>query len=195
MIASIKRIADSGTVLERITGGRQKRDRNHQQGGIMKKLWILVLVLVGLPLSAGAVDRPTPQQALAVVDYYFNGQGQGALLMAYALCSEVAPEGEDKNECRKPADAAALPLGSEVFIWMNFLVPADEEASLLISFTRKDRVRKTTDLTLKGAIRYRTWKPVPTDKPGQWTVTIVQEMPDRDVELGSFAYTVTPNSP
>ena len=158
----------------------------------MKKLLILALVLLGLPLTVGAADRPTPQQAFAVIDYYFHGQGQGALLMEYALCAEVAPEGEDKNECRKPADAAAVPLGGEILLWMNFMVPADDQAAILISFSRNDRVRKTADLTLKGAVRYRTWKPIPTDKPGQWTVTIVQEMPDRDMELGSFDYTVSP---
>ncbi len=161
----------------------------------MKKLCIIVMAVMGLPLIAWAADRPAPQQALDVVDYYFNGKGQGAVLMEYSICSEVAPEGEDKNECRKPSDAMAIPLGEETFLWMNFLVPADDQASILVSFSRNERVRKTADVRLKGAIRYRTWKNIPTDKPGKWTVTIVQEMPDRDMALGTLEYTVTESKP
>ena len=162
----------------------------------MKKLWLIIVVaLIGLPVAAGAADRPTSQQALAVVDYYFNGKGQGALLMEYTLCSEVAPEGDDKNECRRPSDPAVIPLGEEVLLWMNFLVPADDQASVLLSFARNGRVRKTADLNLKGAVRYRTWKSIPTDKPGRWTVTIIQELPDQDMELVSFDYTVTESNP
>lgn len=161
----------------------------------MKKLGIIVMAVIGLPLIAWAADRPAPQQALDVVDYYFNGKGQGAVLMDYRVCSEVAPEGEDKNECRRSVDAMAIPLGEEVLLWMSFLVPADDQASILVSFSRNKRVRKTADVRLKGAIRFRTWKKIPTDKPGKWTVSIVQEMPDRDMELGTLEYTVTESTP
>ena len=78
---------------------------------------------------------------------------------------------------------------------MNFLVPTDAQASILVSFSWNDRVRKTAEVDLKGAIRYRTWKKIPTDKPGRWTVTILQEMPDRDMELGLLEYTVTESTP
>jgi len=161
----------------------------------MKKLCIIVIFVIGLPLIAWAADRPAPQQARDVVDYYFNGKGQGAVLMDYRICAEVAPEGEDKNECRRSSDAMAIPLGEEVSLWMSFLVPADDQASILVSFSRNERVRKTADVSLKGAIRYRTWKTIPTDKPGKWTVTIVQEMPDQDMVLGTLEYTVTESNP
>lgn len=161
----------------------------------MKKFGIIVMVIIGLPMMAWAADRPAPQQALDVVDYYFNGKGQGAVLMDYSICSEIVPEGEDKNECRRQANAMAIPVGEEAFLWMNFLVPNDDQASILLSFFRNERVRKTADVRLKGAIRYRTWKNIPTDRPGKWTVTIVQEMADRDMELGTLEYTVTESSP
>lgn len=161
----------------------------------MKKLGIIVMVVIGLPLIAWAADRPAPQQALDVVDYYFNGKGQGAVLMDSRICSEIAPEGEDKNECRRSSDAMAIPLGEEVLLWMSFLVPADDQASILVSFSRNERVRKTADVRLKGAIRFRTWKNIPTDKPGKWTVSIVQEMPDRDMVLGTLEYTVNESKP
>ena len=146
----------------------------------MKKRWNIVLAILVLPIAAWAADRPGAQDTRTVVHYYFNGQGQGAVLMDYRVCSEVAPEGEDKHECRRQLDAAAIPLGEEAFLWMNFLVPAEDQADILISYARNERVRKTADVTLKGAIRFRTWKRIPTDKPGKWAVTIVQEMPDQD---------------
>jgi hypothetical protein len=161
----------------------------------MKRLCIILLAIMGLPIFAGAADKPAPQQALDVVNYYFNGKGQGVLLMEYRICSEIATEGEDKNDCRQSSDAAAIPLGEEAFLWMNFLVPTDEQASILVSFSWNDRVRKTAEVNLKGAIRYRTWKKIPTNKPGRWTVTILQEMPDQDMELGLLEYTVTESTP
>ena len=88
-----------------------------------------------------------------------------------------------------------FPWEKKFCLWMSFLVPADDQASILVSFSRNERVRKTADVNLKGAIRYRTWKTIPTDKPGKWTVTIVQEMSDQDMELGTLEYTVTENSP
>ena len=75
------------------------------------------------------------------------------------------------------------------------MVPADDQAAILVSFSHNQRVRKTANATLKGAIRYRTWKPIPTDRPGKWTVAIVQELADRDLELTTFDYTVTESVP
>ena len=146
-------------------------------------------------MTVWSAERPAPHEARNVVDYYFNGQGQGAVLMDYRICSIVAPEGEDKHECREPLEATAVPLGKDVFLWMNFLVPAEDQAEILVSFARNDRVRKTADVTLKGAIRFRTWKRIPTDKPGKWIVTIVQEMPDQDLELATIEYTVNETTP
>ena len=46
-----------------------------------------------------AQDKPTPAEARKVIDYYFNGKGQGAIPMDYKLCKEISQQGDMKNEC------------------------------------------------------------------------------------------------
>jgi len=161
----------------------------------MKKAGIILWVFIAVPLIAWAADRPAPQQTREVVDYYFDGKGNGAVLMDRRVCSEIASDGEDKNDCRQPADLATIAVGDALFLWMNFMVPAGDQAAILVNFSHNQRVRKTANATLKGAIRYRTWKPIPTDRAGKWTVTIVQELADRDLELATFDYTVNEGAP
>ncbi|MDJ0808840.1 MAG: hypothetical protein QNJ01_01995, partial [Desulfobacterales bacterium] len=93
-------------------------------------------------------------------------------------------------ECRLKHDLPVVNLASEVMLWMNFLVPSGDQGDLLLLFSRQGRVRHTATITVKGAIRFRTWKKIPTDKAGDWTVTILQELGDTDLELASFSYQV-----
>jgi len=73
---------------------------------------------------------------------------------------------------------------------MNFLIPTDDQAKIYVSFSRNNRIRQTVDFTLPGAFRYRTWKKIPTDTTGNWTVHIFQELEDMDIDLGKLNYTV-----
>ena len=77
-----------------------------------------------------------------------------------------------------------VPQGAEVLLWMNFLVPNGDEGRILILFTRQDRVRHTSQVVVKSAVRYRTWKKIPTDRVGEWTVTILHELGDNQMTAG-----------
>lgn len=156
----------------------------------MKKTVLLLIVFMCLPLAAAAQERPSAEEVRKVVGYYYRGQGQGVVLAEHFLCTEVATEGEDKNECRIRHELPVVSQGAEVSLWMNFLVPSEETADLLITFTRQGHVRDTAQLKVKGAVRYRTWKQVPTGRAGEWTVTVLQELGDTDLELARFAYQV-----
>ncbi|MDJ0885288.1 MAG: hypothetical protein QNJ48_14070 [Desulfobacterales bacterium] len=156
----------------------------------MKKIILLLGLMVLWPLAATAQERPSADDVRRVVDYYYRGQGQGVVLAQHFLCSEVSTEGADKNECRLKHDLPVVNLASEVMLWMNFLVPSGDQGDLLLLFSRQGRVRHTATITVKGAIRFRTWKKIPTDKAGDWTVTILQELGDTDLELASFSYQV-----
>ncbi len=110
--------------------------------------------------------------------------------MDYKLCREVGQEGPDKNECILGAANRELALGEEAYLWMNFLIPTGDQANIFLSFTRNKRIRKTTDFTLNSAFRFRTWKRIPTDKPGLWTIHVFQEMADRDIDFAKVTYSV-----
>jgi len=156
----------------------------------MKKTCILGFLLICLPALAFAQDRPTPKEARKVIDYYYHGRGKGAILMDYKLCQEILEKGPEKYECKREITDGKIQKGQEVFLWLNFLVPAGDKAEILLQFKRKDKVRKVLPISPPGSPRYRTWKKIPTDKTGNWKVSIVQEMEDRDLNLGELEFSV-----
>ena len=150
---------------------------------------LAVTALFG-PLTAMAQEKPTPEEARKVINYYFNGKGQGVIPMAYKLCKEISQKGEMKNECVTEISDKAIAKGEEAYLWMSFLVPAGEESRILLQYSRKSKVRNTANITLGGATRYRTWKKIPTTTTGDWKVTLVQEMDNADVDIGQLKFSV-----
>lgn len=158
----------------------------------MKRFSIALMLPLLVFGMAWAEEKPTPDEARKVIDYYYHGQGKGAILMDLSICEKVGQEeGPDKNECLDSVNPGQIQLGQELHLWMNFLVPLNDSADIILAFSRKGKVRRTANLKLGGATRYRTWKRIPTDKAGQWTVSILQELEDQDLELGSMQFTVT----
>lgn len=139
---------------------------------------------------AMAQDKPSSDEARKVIDYYFHGKGKGVVAMEYKFCGEVSQKGENKNECVSEIAANSVKKGQEAYIWMNFLVPAGDEAKILLQYSRNDMVRDTSNVSLGGATRYRTWKRIPTSTAGEWKVRLVQEMSDADLEIGQLKYSV-----
>lgn len=151
---------------------------------------VLVVALLVAPVLAMAQEKPTPQEARKVISYYFNGKGHGVVPMEYKLCKEVALKGEMKNECIKEASSKSIAKGEEVYLWMNFLVPAGEESKILVQYSRNNEVRDTSNLTLGGAKRYRTWKKIPTNTTGDWKVKMLQELGNSDIDIGQLEFSV-----
>lgn len=156
----------------------------------MKK-WIILIVMIALMPALGiAVERPSSQEAKKVMDYYSHGKGNGAVIVDAVFCTEVAKEGEYKNDCVQSVSTNDIKVGDAVNLWMNFMVPANDTADIFITYTRNQRIRHTQKLALKGAFRYRTWKKIVTNKPGKWTIQIYQEVGDEDMDLGILTYNV-----
>ncbi len=157
----------------------------------MKKLvCALTVSLLYLPSLAMAQEKPTSAEARKVINYYFNGKGQGVVPMEYKFCQKVSLKGENKNECVADLSAESLKKGQEAYLWMNFLVPAGEEAKLLLQYSRNNRVRETSNASLGGATRYRIWKRIPTATAGNWKIKLLQEMANSDLEVGQLEYSV-----
>jgi hypothetical protein len=155
------------------------------------KIGILAFLIFCLPAFIFAQERPAPEEAQKVVDYYNQGKGSGAILMAHKLCQEVYEEGQGKYECKTEVTDAKIGKGQEIYLWMSFLVPAGDKADLFIQFKRKNNVRHVLKLELPSAVRYRTWKKIPADKIGDWELSIIQELEDGDLNLGALSYSVT----
>ena len=73
---------------------------------------------------------------------------------------------------------------------MNFLVPAGEESKILLQYSRKDMVRNTSNISLGGATRFRTWKKIPTGTAGDWKVSLIQELDNADIDIGQVEFSV-----
>lgn len=159
----------------------------------MKKFALIcVLLIFCIPLLVSAQDRPSPEEARKVVNYYYKGQGQAAVLVDSALCTGIVKEGDNKNNPDGKIMDGSVNKGDEAYVWMQYLLPTDQEAAVTITYFQKGKPRKVHEVTVKGAFRYRVWKRLPTNKTGNWNIVIVQEMENgEEVELGQIAYTVS----
>lgn len=169
-----------------------RRIASYSQRRFIVKIIICALTVTSLcaPLAAVAQDKPTPEEARKVINYYFNGKGHGVIPMEYKLCKEVAQKGEMKNECVTEISNKKVAKGEEAYLWMNFLVPAGEESKILLQYSRKNMVRDTSSVSLGGATRYRIWKKIPTSTTGDWKVSLIQEMDNSDVKIGQVEFSV-----
>ncbi len=156
----------------------------------MRQILMLAMGVLLVANLATAQDKPTSEETRKVINYYYHGKGGGTVLMDHYLCQEIGQEGPDKNECLNKLNPSQIQKEQEAYLWMNFLVPMDASADIIVSFSRKGKVRRTASVKLSGATRFRTWKRIPTNKAGQWSVVIIQEMEDKDMEVGSLQYTI-----
>ena len=156
----------------------------------MMKIGLLAGLLLCLPAIILAQEKPTPAEAQKVIQYYYQGIGQGAVLMAHKLCAQIYEEGPLKFECQEEITGEQIQKDQEVFLWMNYLVPTGDKTDMIIHYKRNNKVRSVSNFELPGALRYRIWKKIPTDKIGDWQISIMQELPDADLSLGELQYTV-----
>ena len=155
----------------------------------MKKV-VLFVLLSCLPLSMFALDRPNALEVKKVIEYYKKGQGKGVILVESVLCKGVHRKGPKAKDPTDIVSTTSFKKGEVILLWMNFLVPERDRASIHFEFIRRGKVRRAEDLAISGATRYRSWKRLSTSKKGTWEVVISQELNDRDIELSKITYTV-----
>ncbi|HKK06041.1 MAG TPA: hypothetical protein VKA50_09350 [Gammaproteobacteria bacterium] len=140
-----------------------------------RAITVLCTLVPSVVLAPAAFAAPpSPADANRVVEYYYSDAG-APVLMNFKLCSGVYEEGPDKNNCLEELDPKSIEQGTDVYIWMKFLVPRDAKASILTQLNHKGITRKTFNRDLDGAIRYRTWHTTQFESPGQWEVAVFHE--------------------
>ncbi len=141
-------------------------------------------MLCALPLfgarTGNAQSKPGPEAAKSVIDFYFNGQGKGVVLADIKVCKDIVD-----TECTETVDHSLLKIGEQYKIWMAYLVPEGEDLnSLSIQFSKDGEVQYARELSVKGSLRYRTWR---TFNPGTTGIWEVKVMDNREVELEELA--------
>ena len=121
--------------------------------GKMIKIGLLVCLLLWLPASILAQEKPSAAEAKKVIDYFYQGKGQGAILMAHKLCTKIYEEGPLKYECQEEITGGQIKKDREVYLWMNYLVPTGDKANIIIQYKRNNMVRSVSDFELPGSLR------------------------------------------
>ncbi len=141
----------------------------------------LFVTTILLPHAANAQDtgtdmtKPSGEAAASVIDFFYNGQGQGVVLAQADLCGEVPTEGENKYECVDKISPNALRSGTTYNLRMVYLVPqGDEIDDIQVEYIHGDETTKTDQVDVTGSLRYRTWTAFTPRETGNWTIRITQ---------------------
>ncbi len=166
----------------------------------MKMRLLSALFAFLFPAFLAAQDIPTSDEVRRVMEFYNDGQGQGIVLIDSKVCQEINKEGPEKFNCKneiiefvKGSDASAPPevkhktkVGESLFIWMAYMVPKGDEENIIVQYNRSGITRRSSNLAVKGSIRYRTWSKFTPRKEGNWEVKILHDTGDAPKELNSF---------
>ena len=147
------------------------------------------ILIVFFGMVTAFAQKPTQDEIKKVMDYYNNGDE--AAVAEMKLCKEVIKEGPEKNNCAEEAVPAGIQKGEKVFLWVNLMVPKNQNPNISFQYSKNDRSIKTKEVAVTSALRYRTWQIIPTNKLGQISVTIDQEKGEDYVNIGKIEYTVS----
>lgn len=138
----------------------------------MLRSCVLGWMMMAVPAAALAGSEPDVNAVKSVVNYYYDGKAGSPLLVESKLCQGVHAKGEQKNECS--AELKTIHAETDVLLWLNFMVPLDSSSThVLIQFDHEGTTRMTRELSLQSAMRFRAWKKVRFDRPGNWKIKIL----------------------
>lgn len=149
-------------------------------GSLVRLLALSLVAALALPVtSASAQDsppKPPSKAAASVIDFYYNGQGQGVVLAKARICEEVPREGDQKYSCVGETDPGTVKSGTTYALHMIYLVPRDESIdNILVQYNRGGITRDTDQVSVSGSIRYRTWEQFTFDTTGDWQIKILHD--------------------
>ncbi len=146
---------------------------------ITVNFFCLILFFSTNPLLAA----PTPQMAKEVVDYYYNGQEEGPILMEAKICNSL-----EKLDCIEESPSKNFSSGETITVWMKFLVPKGATYDdILVEYKYNNVVWRVTPYKIEGSIRYRVIDKYKPGKVGRWTISIKKGAK----ELKSFTINIT----
>ena len=111
---------------------------------------------------------PTSKLVKEVVDYFYDGQTDGPILIDAKICKTVK-----SLSCEKSADPKAFTIGEPIRIWMQFFVPTGGTYDdIMVEYKHEGAPRNLAAHKVEGSIRYRLVDSYKLNKLGKWTITI-----------------------
>ena len=148
---------------------------------------LCLLIFLALPVvDANAQTILTSDAAKSFIDFYYNGQGQGVVLADIKLCNEIV-----ENECSGEVSPVALQQGETYMLWMMYVVPqGDAVEDIIVQYNSGGITRKSGQVSVKGSVRYRTWKPFTPNRAGNWDIVVLHDKGDDVQTLKTITTTV-----
>lgn len=140
--------------------------------------------------AAPAGPPPSADEIKRVMDYQDNGKDRGPALLDVVACLKVDQTKGSPTifTCIEPV-TGPVKKATTVNAWIQFFCPkGGKYEDLKVQWLLGNEVRQTTDFTVEGLARTRTWRAHTPPKAGKWTIKIVQ---GEGKELGSTTFTVT----
>lgn len=149
---------------------------------------VVMTMALGLaPALAWAGDKPTPDEARKVIDYYYHGKGMTPVLLDTRICHDIQRDGDEKNECAGDVTGQTIKKGDSDYIWLAFMAPSAGDAqNVLVQLELNGAVRWVKNVSVAGGIRTRTWLKRTFDKTGAWKLKISVDNGSTVEQLGTM---------
>lgn len=155
----------------------------------MRMIHFLLVLIFASSVALNAQSKPSPKNAKAFIDFYFNGQGSGVVLADMKVCTEINKE---TNEPMTEINTSEMKIDEKYLLWMMYVVPKDDKVEgIIIQFNQGGLTRFTREASVSGSIRYRTWKSFKLNKSGEWEIKVLYDNNSAVEILGSVKITVT----
>lgn len=145
----------------------------------------------GVDSDTRSSSGPSATEILKVFNYYDSMTPGQAVLVAYKICQDIHRSGIEKNNCNTEIGPQGVASNTSVYVWLQLMVPTHTGPSkLLLQFDHNGVTRKVKSLPISGAFRYRTWAKIKLDKPGSWSIRVLQDGSDGVATLGNIPLTI-----
>jgi len=134
----------------------------------MGALFGIIGIWMALGGAVSVAAAPPADLVKQVIDYYYQGQNEGPVLVDATLCKVV-----HDLECKNALAGGSLPEGETINVWLQFFVPEDAVYDdIMVEYTHEGVPRRLTPYTIKGSIRYRVVDRHKLNKTGDWKITV-----------------------
>ena len=130
------------------------------------------------PAAAAPEAAPPPpaDEIKRVLDYQENGKDRGPALLDLVPCLKVdsTKNAPTSFTCLEPVKGA-VKKGTTVNAWTQWFCPrGGKYEDITFQWLHEGQIRSTTDITVEGLARTRTWRAQTLGKPGKWQVKVLR---------------------
>lgn len=132
--------------------------------------YLAIALLCTFCVGTEALAEPPDNASISlVVDYFYGPTDADPILYDARLCTKV-----DRKTKKCVAEVGeGSTKGQTVELLTNWFAPKGSKYDdVRVEWIHEGELRKTSDITVSGALRYRTWKAKTLTKKGTWEIRV-----------------------